>query len=315
MKYDLIIIGSGPAGMSSALYARRRELKTLVIAKSTGGQMAIAHDIENWPGTQSISGFELASNMKAQIEKLDTEFVSAEVLRLEKNQDEFKIKTDQAEYSADAVILSFGLTPRDLGVPGEKELIGKGVSYCATCDGPFFKNKKVAVIGDGNSALEAVEYLSKLASKVNLITKNQELKGETVLAKTIKKLPNVEVYCCHRVDEIIGQEKVEKIKLTETATAITKEVEVAGVFVEIGYIPKTGWLKGLVDLNDRGEIVTDKLGQTSVPGIFGAGDCTDVGFKQVIIASGEGAKAALSAYKFIAGKKGKIATPDWGGKK
>lgn len=315
MNYDLIIIGAGPAGMTAAVYARRRELKVLMIAKSTGGQMALAHEVENWPGTQSISGFELANNMKTQAEKWGAEFISAEVLTIEKTANEFIVKTDGAQYTGEAVILAFGLTPKDLGVPGEKELIGKGVSYCATCDGPFFRNKKVAVIGDGNSALEAVEYLAKLASQVYLVIKAKEFSGESVLVKTIKTLNNVEVVCCYAASEIKGEAKVESLHLTQIESNENRELVVDGVFVEIGQAPKTSWLKGLVDLNDRGEIIADKLTQTNVEGIFAAGDCTDVGYKQMIIAAGEGAKAALSAYKYIAAKAGKVATPDWGGKK
>lgn len=315
MNYDLIIIGAGPAGMTAAVYARRRELKVLIIAKSTGGQMALAHEVENWPGTQSISGFELANSMKTQAEKWGAEFVSAEVLQIEKTATEFIVKTDSNQYISGAVILAFGLTPKDLGVPGEKELIGKGVSYCATCDGPFFRNKKVAVIGDGNSALEAVEYLAKLASQIYLVIRVKEFNGESVLVKTIKNLANVEIVCCYATSEIIGKAKVEGLKLTQLESNEVRELEVDGVFVEIGQAPKTGWLKELIDLNERGEIISDKLTQTSVEGIFAAGDCTDVGYKQIIIAAGEGAKAALSAYKYIAAKAGKVATPDWGGKK
>ncbi len=315
MNYDLIIIGAGPAGLTAAVYARRRELKVLIIAKSVGGQMALAHEVENWPGTQSISGFELANNLKTQAETWGAEFVSAEVLQIEKTAAEFVIKTDGAQYSSEAVILGFGLTPKDLGVPGEKELIGKGVSYCATCDGPFFRNKKVAVVGDGNSALEAVEYLAKLATQVYLIIKAKEFRGESILVKTIKGLSNVEVVCCYTATEISGTTKVEALQLAHIESADKRELVVDGVFVEIGQAPKTGWLKGLVDLNERGEIIADKLTQTSVEGIFAAGDCTDVGFKQMVIAAGEGAKAALSAYKYIAAKAGKVAMPDWGGKK
>lgn len=314
MKYDLIIVGAGPAGLTAAVYARRRELKVLIIGKSAGGQMAIAHEIENWPGNQAISGFELANNMKAQAEKWGAEFLSAEVSAIEKIGEDFKIKTDTADYLAESVILAFGLTPKDLDVSGEKELIGKGVSYCATCDGPFFKSKVVAVIGDGNSALEAAEYLAKLSEKVYLITKNQELKGEQALVNNLKNLEKVEILCCYQVQEIIGSSKVEKIKLVNNQTQEIKEVEVSGVFVEIGHTPKISWLKGVVDLNDRGEIKTDKIGQTSVVGLMAAGDCTDAGYKQIVIAAGEGAKAALSAYKYIAAKAGKVAILDWGKK-
>jgi thioredoxin reductase (NADPH) len=312
MKYDLIIVGAGPAGLTAAIYAKRRELNALVIGKTVGGQMGIAHEVENWPGNISISGFELAANMKAQAEKWGAEFVSAEVSTIEKSADGFNVKTDGGEYLADSIVLAFGLTPRDLGVPGEKELIGKGVSYCATCDGPFFKNKTVTVVGDGNSALEAVEYLSKLAAKIIMITKHPELKGEVVTVDFIKTLPNLEIKCCQQIQEINGEGKVEKLKLLDTNTQEVAEVATDGIFIEIGYAPKTGWLKGTVELNEKGEVMTDKLTKTSVDGIFAAGDCADTGFKQMIIAAGEGAKAALSAYKFIATKKGKVATPDWG---
>lgn len=315
MRYQLIIIGSGPAGLTASLYAGRRELKTLVIGKATGGQMGIAHEIENWPGDEIIAGFELADKMKKQATKWGAEFVSGEVLSLSENDGIFFVKTETETYEAEAVILAFGLTPRNLGVTGEKELIGKGVSYCATCDGPFFKNKTVAVVGDGNSALEASEYLSKLASKVYLITKHQELKGENALINSLKKLDNLEIFCCQKIEKINGKEKVESLSLVDTVSGETKELPIDGLFVEIGYSPATSWLSGFVDLNERGEIITDKLTQTNRLGVFGAGDCTDVGHKQIVIASGEGAKSALSAYKFLVSKNGGVAIPDWGGKK
>ena len=315
MRYQLIIIGAGPAGLTASIYAGRRELKTLVIGKATGGQMGIAHQIENWPGDEMIAGFELADKMKKQAVKWGAEFISGDVLSLSESDGIFLVKTETETYEAESVILAFGLTPRSLGVAGEKELIGKGVSYCATCDGPFFKNKTVAVIGDGNSALEASEYLSKLATKVYLITKHEKLKGENALVSSLSELDNLEILCCQKVDKIIGQEKVEGLSLSDAVSGELKELAVDGVFVEIGYSPATGWLSGFVDLNERGEIITDKLTQTSRSGVFGAGDCTDVGHKQIVIASGEGAKSALSAYKFLSAKNGRVAIPDWGEKK
>jgi thioredoxin reductase len=339
MTYDLIIIGAGPAGFTSAIYALRRELKILMIAKANGGQAAIAHAVENWPGEQSIGGFELMQKMEQHAKSLGLEINSNEVVEIVKNDADFTVKTASDEFTAGAVILAFGLTPRDLGVPGEKELTGKGVSYCATCDGPFFRNKIVAVIGGGNSAIEAGEYLSKLAKRVYLINNSAKFNIEEGVLQNIRAIENIDILCGKSVKEIIGVSKVEKLSLTdfqsETAPGFdasetlcklsdpnvlvkngeTQELAVDGVFIEIGFSPKTGWLKDTVELNERKEIVTDKAGKTSVEGIFAAGDCTDVGFKQIVISAGEGSKAALSAYKYLAGKRGLTAIPDWGEKK
>jgi len=311
-KYDVIIIGGGPAGLTAAIYCARRELKTLIIAKAVGGQAVLAAEIQNWPGEQAISGFELARKIQAQAEKLSVEFLSNEVLAITKAEVGFSVKTNTENFFAKSVILAFGLTPRDLGVPGEEKFKGRGVSYCATCDGPLFKQKTVAVVGAGNSALEAAEYLSKLAKKVYLINRSEKFSGEEETEKQAGKLKNLETLCGAEIKEIAGSSKVEKIIIANQSTGEIKELAVDGVFVEIGHAPQTGWLKGLVDLNERGEIVTDKSARTSIEGIFAAGDCTDVGYKQLIIAAGEGAKAALSAYKFVASSAGKTAAPDWG---
>jgi len=314
MKYDIVIVGGGPAGLTSAIYARRKELSVLLIAKSVGGQAAIAHEVQNWPGIESIEGFELAQSWEKHAKSWGLEVVSDEVLAIEKIGDEFKVKTNSSEFLADAVILVFGLTPRDLGVPGEKELIGKGVSYCATCDGPFFKNKNVAVVGGGNSALEAANYLSRLAKQVYLLSDVCKSTGDATAVDELKKINNIEVFCGIKVQEITGAEKVASIKMINAETSEAKEIAVDGVFIEIGHMPKTGWLKGTVELNERGEIKTDKSTKTSLDGVFAAGDCADTGYKQMIIAAGEGAKAALAADKYLAAKRGLTAKPDWGKK-
>ncbi len=339
MIYDLIIVGGGPAGFTSAIYGLRRELKTLMIAKATGGQAAIAHEVGNWPGEQSIGGFELMQKIEQHAKSLNLEIKADEVVEIIKEADNFKVKTTTEEFTAGAVILAFGLTPRDLGVPGEKELTGKGVSYCATCDGPFFRNKKVVVVGGGNSAVEAGEYLSRLASEVYLINNSAKFNIEDSVMEKIMAIPNINILCGKAVKEIVGNDRVEKIiledfhsdeasgidgsqtlcKLTNPDVLIKKdqqqELLVDGVFIEIGFSPKTGWLKDTVELNEKKEIITDKAGKTSVEGIFGAGDCTDVGFKQIVISAGEGSKAALSAYKYLASKRGLTSIPDWGVKK
>lgn len=339
MNYDLVIVGGGPAGLTAAIYGLRRELKTLIIAKAIGGQATIAHEIQNWPGIEFISGFELTHNMEQQAKKLGLVTDSNEVLSIEKNEENFIVKTNKDEYIAGAVILAFGLTPRDLGVPGEKELTGRGVSYCATCDGPFFKDKKVAVIGGGNSAIEATEYLSKLASQVYLINNSSKFNMEESAMQQIMAISNINILCGKAVKQIVGENKVEKLIIDnfdftmapgfDASNTLCKfndftdlikvddheELLIDGIFIEIGFTPKTDWLNNLVELNNRKEIITDKAGKTNVEGIFAAGDCTDVGFKQIIIAAGEGSKAALSAYKYLATKRGLTSIPDWGVKK
>lgn len=311
-KFDVIIIGGGPAALTAAIYATRRNLTTLVVAKAIGGQITIASEIENYPGFESVSGFELADKFRKHAEKTGAQFVSSEVVAIEKITDGFRIKTASQEYNTISVILAFGLTPRSLNVPGEDRLIGRGVTYCATCDGPFYKGKTVGVVGSGNSAFDAAAYLSGLAEKVYLITFSEKYTAFAALVDRVKTLPNIEIVCCETIKEINGENKVESITLTgPTAT----EIKLDGLFIEIGYQAKTDWLKGLVELNDRGEIITEANGATSLPGIFAAGDCSDVGYKQIVIAAGEGAKSALEAYKYVSEKTGKAIIPDWGKKK
>ena len=212
-KYDLVIVGGGPAGLSAAIYASRRKLKTLVVAKAIGGQMALTNEIENYPGLDMISGFELAEKLSKQAKGFGAEFAYNEISSLEKNGDDFIVKTMKEEYHAKAVILAFGLTPRDLGVPGEKELTGRGVTYCATCDGPFYKNKTVAVVGGGNSAVDAAVYLSDLAEKVYLIHRTDKLTAEGTLVDLANSKKNIEFLFGNQVKEIKGEGKVESVVL------------------------------------------------------------------------------------------------------
>ena len=311
--YDLVIIGGGPAGLTAAIYATRRKLKTALISMTIGGQMALTNEIENYPGFDLIDGLSLANKMKDQAHKFGAEFLFQEVLGVEKAGEIFTVKTVKGEYEAKSVILAFGLTPRKLDVPGEKELAGKGVTYCATCDGPLFKNKVVAVVGGGNSALEAGEYLSKIAKHVYLINRSEKFRAQPYILDLIKGIKNIEVYCDSQITEIKGETAVKSITLTDSITKTKiEELAVDGVFVEIGYQPKTDWLKGTVDLNEKGEVVIDSDGATSVAGIFSAGDCSSSQYKQIVIAAGAGAKTALQAYKYIVAKDGKVAVPDWG---
>ena len=307
--YDVIIIGAGPAGLTSAIYTTRRALKTLVISKDIGGQAAWTDIIENYPGFEEVGGLELMQKFQNQAKKSDTEFLMTEVSSLTKDGDIFEVKTlNEKEFKAKAVILNFGLTPRNLEVPGEKQLIGKGVAYCATCDGPLYKGKDVVVVGGGNSALDAAEYLSNIANQVYLLHRRDTFRGEQVLIKEVKDAKNIEIIYNANTSEIKGENKVTAL-VYKTNDGETGELKVDGVFVEIGHIAKTTWLGELVEYTDRKEIIISRDCETKTPGLFAAGDVTDITYKQAVISAGEGSKAALQAARFLQGDK--VLTPDW----
>ncbi len=298
--YDTIIIGGACAGLSAGLYTARRALKTLVLTKDIGGQVAITTVIENYPGTGDITGPELANKMKEQAVKAGVEIQFAEVTSVEKQNDgNFKVKTTNGEFDSATVILAFGLEQRKLGVPGEKELTGRGVAYCATCDGPLYRNKIVAVVGGGNSAFDAADYLAQLASKVYLLNRSENFRAEATLLEAVKNNSKIEILLNTEIQEVVGEKKVEKVKLINNKTQEKSELELNGVFIETGWQTKTEFLKDLVNLNEKGSVVVDNQGQTSTPGIFAAGDVTDTPFKQAVISAGEGAKAGLSAAKYL----------------
>jgi len=300
-KYDFIIIGAGPAGLSAAIYAARRNLSTLVIAREVGGLMVLTHQVENYPGFDNISGYDLMEKMKNQAEKQGVKFSFGEVQRIEKEQQRFIVSSgDGKKFSAGAVLLAFGLSHRRLSIPGEEKFSGKGVTYCATCDGPLYRGKTVAIIGGGNSAFDATLYLADIAKQVYLIHRNDKFRAEAEILEQAHKLKNVEILTNTQLAEVKGDNKVTGIIVYDSNDqAKSKELKVDGVFVEIGYEPNTAWLGDLVKLNSAGEIIVDNAGATSGPGIFAAGDCTNVVFKQIVIAAGEGATAALSAYKYL----------------
>ncbi len=317
MTYDVIIVGAGPAGMSAAIYTSRRALKTLVVSKDIGGQAAATDTIENYPGYELINGFELMQKFMTQAQKTGTEFVSGEVVKIEKVGDEYSVSTTENTYQAKALILSFGLTPRDLDVPGEKELMYKGITHCATCDGPLFKGKDVVVVGGGNSALEAIEYMSKIANKVTGIVRGEKYKGEQILIDKATQAANVEILFGSKIKEVKGEGRVSSVITTSAlADDVTtdKELTVQGVIIEIGFIAKTSWVSNLVAMNEKKEITVDKDNNTSDPGIFSCGDVTDIAYKQAVISAGEGAKAALQAAKYLASKSGArpLLGTDWG---
>ena len=298
--YDTIIIGSGPAGMTAAIYASRREMNTLVIGKELGGQMMWASKIENYPGFKSINAFELIQRMQDQVNSLGVEIKTAEVKKIEKRDDgTFKVFINNDEYEARTVISAIGLSPRRLAIKGEEELGGKGVSYCANCDGPFYKGKIVSVIGGGNSALDAAEILSKIAKKVYLVHRRDEFKAFEALVNEVKNRENIELVLNSSPKEFLGEEKLEKMIVKNKKTKETREIDVDGVFVEIGRIAHTDLLKELVDRNEKKELVVDNLTKTRTEGLFACGDVTQVEFKQIPIAMGQATISALSAYQYL----------------
>ena len=318
MSYDVLVVGGASAGLTAAMYASRQSLKTLVITKDIGGQALLTNDIENYPPFEHIGGFELMQRFEQQARNFGAEFAYEEVLCITHHEGGgFVIKTNNKdkEYSGYVLILAFGKTPRDLNVKGEKELNGRGVSYCAVCDGPFFKNKKVAIVGAGDPALEAALYLKELASQLYIIHSTDKPVGSEESIDLLQNKDNnhkISFISNSIVKSINGNSKVESLTLYNSKTKSESKLDVDGIFVEMGYVARTDIVKDLVKLNDNKEIVVDKYCGTSAKGIFAAGDVTDVPYKQAIISAGQGAIAALSAYNYIQRLKGKPAIKaDW----
>lgn len=285
--------------MTAGIYAARREMKALILGKELGGQLIFASEIENYPGFKSISNFELISKMQEQVKNLGVEIKAEEVKKIEKKNGIFVLRTNKAEFEAKTVILAMGLVPRRLAVPGEEKLTGKGVSYCATCDGPIYRDKTVAVVGGGNSAVDAAEMLSKIASKVYLIHRRDEFRAFEALVNEAKSRPNVEFILNSEIKEIIGDSKLEKIKIFNKKNSQESELAVDGLFIEVGRIASTDIVADLVKLDKQNQIIVDEKCQTSMPGIFAAGDVTPVEFKQITIACGQATIAALAAYQYV----------------
>ncbi len=303
--YDTIIIGSGPAGMTAGMYASRREMKTLIIGKEPGGQMVWAHEIENYPGVKRISAFELVQIFREQVLSFGVEMKDAEVKKVEKTETgSFKVYYDNEMAEARTIIISIGLSPRRLAIKGEEEFNGKGVSYCANCDGPFFRGKKVAVVGSGNSAFDAAEVLSKIASEVYLLVRNEDsIRAFDSLVAEIKKRSNIHLRLNTVIEEIAGENKVERINCANIKENTKEVIDLDGVFVEIGRIASADLFADFVERTEAGRIIVDNQCATKTPGVFAAGDVTDLSeFKQISIATGQATIAALSAYKYLQGK-------------
>jgi thioredoxin reductase (NADPH) len=299
------------------MYASRQGLKTVVITKDIGGQALLTNDIENYPAFEHVGGFELMSRFEQQAKTFGAEFAYEEVSSIQEDKvKQFTVKTTTgSQHETRTVILAFGKTPRDLNVPGEKELNGKGVSYCAVCDGPLFKNKTVSVVGTGESVLEAAIYLKQLASNVNIIHRGDKPMGSEETIELLQQQQfnsKISFIANSVVKSVNGDSKVESLTLFNSKTNSESKIAVDGVFVEMGYIAKTGIVKDLVQLNNNQEIIVDKYCATSREGIYAAGDVTDVPYKQAVISSGQGAIAALSAYNYIQKLAGKPSIKsDW----
>ena len=298
--YDLMIIGGGPAGMTAAVYAARKKLNTLLLSKDVGGQVNWTLGIENYMGYQFIEGPELIHKFEEQVKQFPLDVKIGEgVSSLSRIDGGFEARTDSGEtYQAKAAIVATGKRPRQLNVPGEEELKGRGVTYCAICDGPLFAGMKVAVIGGGNSALEAADDMVKVADHIYLVSVTP-LTGDQVLIDKVKGADNLTMFLEHEVLEITGEKFVDGIRIRDLKTTQERELEVGGVFVEIGLLPNSGLAKGIVTLNRPGEIEVNCGSETGVPGLFAAGDVTNVLEKQIVIAAGEGAKAALQAHRYL----------------
>ncbi len=296
----MIIIGAGPAGMTAAVYAARKRIDTLLLSKELGGQPLTTTGIENYMGYQYIEGPELMQKFEEQVAQFPLEQRMGQgVVALSRLDAGFEVRADQGEsYQGKAVIIATGKRPRPLNVPGEEGLRGRGVTYCAICDGPLFASMKVAVIGGGNSALEAADDMVKIAEHVYLVSLTP-LTGDQILTDRVRDASNLSLFLEHEVVEIDGSSRVEAIKIRDLKTGEVKRLEVGGIFVEIGLIPNSELVNGLAHLNSIGEIEVNCANETNIPGLFAAGDVTNVPEKQIVVAAGEGAKAALRAHRYL----------------
>lgn len=305
--YDVVILGAGPAGMTSAIYAGRYNLKTLVVGKSVGGTANLAGEVENWPGFVG-SGMELMKNVRGQAEKFGAEFLEEEISGVERDGDKFKVSVDDREIVGRSLIVALGSEHRQLNIPGEKEFLGKGVSYCATCDGNFFRGKNVAVIGGADSAAKAALYLADICEKVYVVYRKHEMRCEPVSLSKICETENIEIIYYSVPTSIEGENVVEKLRiLTDSGIRRTEDggreiervLDVDGVFIEVGALPAVEVVKSLGLEMDGDYIVCGKDGKTNVDGVFAAGDVTNNYLKQMVTAAGEGAVAAKGAYEFL----------------
>ena len=299
-KRELVIIGGGPAGMTAALYAKRAGLDVLLLEKGAyGGQILITNDVENWPGQQRTTGPELAESFRAHVEHLGCELRKAVVQGISPGSGSHVIKTNGGEITAQAVIIASGATFRRMGCKGEEEFINRGVSYCAVCDGAFYQDEVVAVLGGGNTAVEEACYLTRFASKVYIIHRRDQFRADRMVCERAARNEKIVPVWNSVAESINGNDMVESITVKHVKTGELTEISVAGVFVFVGTLPSTGFLGDLLERIEGGWIKTDARMQTSIPGIFAAGDVRDTPLRQVVTAAGDGAQAAMAAYHWI----------------
>lgn len=306
-SYDIIIIGGGPAGLTAGLYSCRAGLETLLLEKFTpGGQAVLTDLIENYPGfPDGIQGPALLELMERQARKVGLEVITDEAVSIEPSsisgQRMIDIKTKSKSYTAGAAIVAVGASPRMLGVPGERQFHGRGVSYCATCDGPMYKGKDVVVVGGGNAAVEEALYLTKLVKHVSLVHRRDRLRAHDILAKRIMGHKNVTIHWNSLLEEIVGDKKVSGVRIKDLKTGRVELKKCEGVFIFVGTEPNTKFLSGALDMDEAGYIIVDKNLSSSFPGAFACGDCTSKELRQIVTACGEGALAAESARRYLEG--------------
>lgn len=296
---DVIVIGAGPAGLNAAIYAVRKELSVTVISSDVGGQMLLTTDIENYLGLPEVTGFELTDKMEAHAKNYPIEMKMAAVKAVAKKEDHFEVTLDDDSIlEARSVIVTTGSRRRTLDIPGEAKFTGRGVSYCSTCDGPFYRNKVTAVVGGGDSAVQGALELAALCPTVYLVVRSR-IRADEILVKRLSEAKNVEVLLGYTPERVEGDKKVTSLVVKNKEDGSERELTVDGVFVEAGGIANTSFLPEELEKNNIGEIVTDKECKTNIPGLFAAGDSTNNKFKQIIIAAGEGAVAALAAHEYL----------------
>ena len=303
MKYDIIIVGAGPAGLSAAVYAKRAGFSTLVLDKSpiSGGQVLSTYEVDNYLGIPGVTGMELGDKFKEHAVAAGAEFVCANVLSMDVTGETKIVRTDKEDYEARAVIFAVGAHHAKLSVKGEEELTGMGVSYCATCDGAFFRNRKVAVVGGGDVAIEDAIFLARACEKVYVIHRRDTFRAAHSLVERARQMENIEFVIDITVTEICGEDMVEKLVLSNVKTKEKTELEVHGIFIAVGIVPDTDILQGIVSMDDKGYVLADELGSTNVPGVFVAGDCKQKRLRQIITAVADGANAVTGVEDYFNG--------------
>ena len=304
ITYDLLILGGGPAAMSAAVYAARKMINLAIVTKDFGGQIRETSEVENWLGFQSINAKDLADSFEEHVKGFDIPVsLGTSITEVKKKGDTFNVLTDDSTmYSGRTLIIATGKRHRPLNVPGETELLGRGVAYCATCDAPFFKGKKVVVAGGGNSAFTTAVDLLKVGAEVTLVNFIKGWQADESLQERMRRTGKVSLLDYHQIVRIEGKDSVSDVVVNNRENDNEKKLHANGVFIEIGLFPNNEPIKNLVELNEHGEIIVDCSCKTSVEGLFGAGDVTTVPHKQIVISAGEGAKAALSAYDYLINK-------------